>query len=353
MGSNTTSRIRRAPRRGPAALILAGALALTACAGDNDDSAATDSAEPNAADEAPADDSADSTTGGFVASGEDGDDAAADRTASGGFDIGVIGRDVIVEMRVVLSSDDIERTVASVMASARTLGGGVASSDVNYGNDAVTGSDGYAVLVVKVPPDAVDRLLSGLDDTGTVQSINQSAQDVTEQLVDLDVRIENARQSVANVRGFMESTENLNELVTLEAELTRRQTELERLEAQQRNLSDRVALSTITIEVVPTAAVPEPPAEPEPNDGIGDAFRSGWEAFTAVLFGIGFVIAATLPFLATALLLALAAWMVVRRRDARRPATHPSTSPMPAPVADTVGDDEPERETDEEPAPVG
>lgn len=353
MGSNTTSCIRRAPRRGPAALILAGALALTACGGDNDDSAVTDSAEPTAADDMAADDSADSSSGGFIASGEDGDGATADRSASGGFDIGVIGRDVIVEMRVVVSSDDIERTVASVMASARTLGGGVASSDVNYGNDAVTGSDGYAVLVVKVPPDSVDRLLSGLDDTGTVQSINQSAQDVTEQLVNLDVRIDNARQSVANVREFMESTENLNELVTLEAELTRRQTELEQLEAQQRNLSDRVALSTVTIEVVPTAAVPEPPAEPEPNDGIGDAFRSGWEAFTALLFGIGFVVAATLPFLASALLLAFAAWMVIRRRDARRPASHPSTIPMPAPIADEPIADEPQPEADDAPTPVG
>ena len=224
----TTSRIGRAPRRGPAALILAGALALTACGGDNDD-AASDSAEP--ADEMTAEESVSGNAGGsddgFIASDDSGDTAAADRASEGGFDIGVVGRDVIVEMRVVVSSDDIERTVASVMASAATLGGGVASSDVNYGNDAVTGSQGYAVLVVKVPPESVDRLLSGLDDTGTVQSINQSAQDVTEQLVNLDVRIRNARQSVANVREFMDRTENLNELVTLESELTRRQTDLE------------------------------------------------------------------------------------------------------------------------------
>ncbi len=352
----TTSRIGRAPRRGPAALILAGALALTACGGDNDD-AASDSAEP--ADEMTAEESVSGNAGGsddgFIASDDSGDTAAADRASEGGFDIGVVGRDVIVEMRVVVSSDDIERTVASVMASAATLGGGVASSDVNYGNDAVTGSQGYAVLVVKVPPESVDRLLSGLDDTGTVQSINQSAQDVTEQLVNLDVRIRNARQSVANVREFMDRTENLNELVTLESELTRRQTDLEQLEAQQRNLADRVALSTITIEVVPTASVPEPPAEPEPNDGIGDALASGWDAFTALLFGIGFVLAATLPFLISGLLLALIAWTVIRRRDHRRSAAHPpvTTGPLPAPESDPV---ETENETDENedaPTPVG
>ena len=350
MGSTTTSRIRRAPRRGSAALILVGALALTACGGDND-SATADEAEPAAA-EATAEDTGDTSSGGFIASDDSGEGAAADRPEDGGFDIGVVGRDVIIEMRVVVSSDDIERTVASVMASASTLGGGVASSDVNYGNNAVTGSQGFAVLVVKVPPESVDRLLAGLDDTGTVQSINQSAQDVTEQLVNLDVRIQNARQSVANVREFMDRTENLNELVTLESELTRRQTELEQLEAQQRNMADRVALSTITIEVVPTASVPEPPVEPEPNDSIGDAFESGWDAFTALLFGIGFVVAATLPFLISGLLLALVAWMIIRRRDGRRPAAQPSM-PVVAMPAPEVADAASESETDDTPTPVG
>ena len=130
-----------------------------------------------------------------------------------------------------------------------------------------------------------------------MQSINQSAQDVTEQLVDLDVRISNARQSVANVREFMDRTENLNELVALEGELTRRQTDLERLEAQQRNLSDRVALSTITIEVVPTASVPEP--VDDDADTIGDAFRTGLGRVRRLRSSaIGFVLAVALPFLA-------------------------------------------------------
>lgn len=238
---------------------------------------------------------------------------AAEGTAGTDFDLGVVGRDVIIEMRVVLSSDDIQRTVASVMAAASTLGGGIASSDVNYGEAGQLGSGGFAVLVVKVPPTAIDRLIDGLDDTATVQSISQSAQDVTEQLVDLDVRIRNARESVDNVRGFMDRTENLDELVSLEAELTRRQTDLERLEAQQRNLSERVALSTVTIEIVPSATVPEPVIEEDRS--IADAFSDGWNAFTAVLFGLAFVLAASAPFLLAALLVAMVAWSVVRRRD--------------------------------------
>lgn len=351
MGSTQTSRPRQAPRRGAAGLIFVGALALAACGGSDD---AGDSAAPAAGESTAEEARAEEGAGGasFIATDDTGDAAASDRPSQGegGFDIGVIGRDVIIEMRVVVSSDDIQRTVASIMASASTLGGGVASSDVNYGSGDV-GTEGYAVLVVKVPPASVDRLLAGLDDTGTIQSINQSAQDVTEQLVDLDVRIQNARQSVANVREFMDRTENLNELVTLEGELTRRQTELEQLEARQRNLTDRVALSTVTIEVVPTASVPEPPADED--ETIADAFRSGWEAFVAVVFGIGYILAATLPFLISGLLIAMAVWGIVRRRDSRReaPRSMPpamSTPPTNLPV-DPAGDPEADRETE----PVG
>ena len=153
------------------------------------------------------------------------------------------------------------------------------------------------------------------------------------------------RESVDNVREFMERTENLDELVRLEAELTRRQTDLEQLEAQQRNFADRVALSTVTIEVIPTAAVPAPVVAED--DGIGDAFRSGWAAFTTLLFGLGYVLAATLPFIVSGMLLALLIWLVIRRREATRRA---QTGPMPAPTAvaadhgAVVETDEPERE---------
>jgi hypothetical protein len=299
---------------------IAGALlaisTLAACAGDDDDAgadsaldaAAADFAAVSATEEAAA---APATTG-------------APQQAAGGpvltpLDLGAVGADVIIEMHVVLGSDDIERAVASIGESAASLGGGIASSDIDYPS-AATGATGHAVLVVKVPPAGVNGLLDGLNATGTVQSIDQIAQDVGDQLVDLEVRIANARQSVTNVRQFMEQTQNLNELVTLESELTRRQTELEQLEAQHRNLRDRVALSTITIEIVPLASLPETESD---DTSIGEAFESGWDAFVATFVAIAFVLAVLAPFAAVALVVGLVAWRVSRRLDRpNRPRTH-------------------------------
>ena len=295
-------------------LAVAGVLALAACFGGSDlsrESPATTTAAAGLF-------SVDEESAGFAVTGED---IAREQHSAGGFDIGVIGRDVIIEMRVLVSSDNIQRTVASIMANVSALGGGVAYSNIDYGDQTGGRNDGFAMLVVKVPPEGIDHLLAGLDDTGTVHSISQSAQDVTEQLVDLDVRIRNLRESVANVREFMERTEKLSDLVVLEGELTRRQTDLERLEAQQRNLSERVALSTVTIDIVPTASVAQ-----DYGDTIGDAFSTGWDVFVAVLYRTGFVLAVLAPFLIVGALLALLVRFVVRRRKAK-PGTAPPTPP--------------------------
>lgn len=297
------------------ALALIPVVTLAACGGDRDDDAS-----PTAATDAPArpGDRAIETSGEAPAATMPPADAPAQDAS---LDFGSIGRDVIVELRVQMESDDIARTVASITAATVNVGGGVASSDVSYGTrnaDGEPNRDGHAVLVLKVPPAEVGNVIAHLDGTGRVLAMNQTAQDVTEQLVDLDVRIANKRESVESVREMMGSTTDLAQLVTLEAELTWRRTELEQLEAQQRNLADRVARSTITVEIRPDAA-------PGADDGsIGDAFGQGWNAFRDVVFATVIVLATLAPFLVTALVIAALVRIVTRpRKQPSQPAPAP------------------------------
>lgn len=299
------------------------ATALAGCASDDDDaSAGTEAADASAAPDQPA-----ATLAPSADSAESPGEPQAAPTAAG-IDLGRIGRDVIIELNVQMETDDIARTVAAITADAVNVGGGVASSDISYGTqnaDGESNHDGHAVIVLKVPPAEVTGVVANLSGTGRVLSVNQSAQDVTEQLVDLDVRIENKRESVENVRRMMEGTTDLGQLVSLESELTARLTELEQLEAQARNLGDRVALSTITIEVRPTPAVPVIDDPADADESIGDAFREGWQAFRDIAFGIAFVLAALAPFIVTLLVAAGLAWAVMRFR--RTPQARPAAMP--------------------------
>ncbi len=330
MGSNTHHNIRRRSRRFAAYVAIA-ATTFTACGGDDeaDNAAAPATAEETAAASASAD--AGLITTGNSAPGDVGDVADVD--------LGAAGRDIIIEMHVTMGSADIQRTVGAIRDDAARLGGNVTEADVNFGSGV---EGGHATLVIKLPPAQVEALIGGLDQAGVVRSISQSAQDVTEQLVDLDVRLSNARKSVENVREFMDRATDLKDLVTLEGELTRRQTELEQLEAQQRNLADRVALSTVTIEILPIEDLPAVEADP----GIADAFSDGWSAFASFVFGIGYVLAVLMPFLVLAALLGLVVWWYTRRRMVQNANQSPlgaraGDSSLPAPPPSEPAHSEP------------
>ena len=325
MGNTTNHTGRPAVRRtlGTGATIVAiAALALSACTASDDGSAATGDAheselfhatEAPVADEAPAMDAPSDVVA-------DADEAAT--RAGGGPDAGAlpwgqIGRDVAVEMRITMRTDDLRGAVEGILAAAVSGGGGVASSDVDFGGD--DPQRGRATIVVKVPPRELEPLLGRLDELGVVTDIGQDAVDVTDQLVDLDVRIRNAEQSVDRVRALLADASDLREVIDLESELTRRQTDLERLLASQRDLQERVALATVTIRVLPTEA-PVEPIEAEGEPGIVDGLRTGWEASVAVLFGFAYTLAVVAPALVLGLVVLGIAAIVLRSRRRHEPA---------------------------------
>ena len=106
--------------------------------------------------------------------------------------------------------------------------------------------------MLEVPPAELAAVADALEDLGTVLSFDQLAEDVTDQLADLDTRIANLRASVERVRALYAEAVDIDSIVRLEAELTRRETDLEVLLASQQALEDRVTMSTLTVDVAAT-----------------------------------------------------------------------------------------------------
>ena len=247
----------------------------------------------------------------------------------------VAGQQLAIEARAAVQADDVRAAVDGVTLAVTARGGRVAAADVDYAaavTDETTGTErpdtSRATLVLSVPPDQLTAIATALDELGTVTSFDQLAEDVTEQLTDLDVRIANMRASVERVRALLDQAVDIDGIVRLEAELTARETELERLLAAQRQLDDRVAMSTLTVDITPT---PEALAAADEDDpGIVDALGAGWDAFTTGLFSIVLVLAAVAPFAGLVVLLGalglVARRLVLRRRPAPQP-TAPTSLP--------------------------
>jgi len=174
-----------------------------------------------------------------------------------------------------------------------------------------------ASLDVIVPADRLDATLVQLSQLGEVSSREQTVEDVTEQVVDVDSRVASQRASVERVRGMLDGATSISELASVERELTSRESELESLLARKNALAGQVGTSTVSLSV---RTPQSPPEEPE-DEGILGGFADGWSAFVNFGGGVLRAVAAVSPFVA---LIGVPAFVLVwwwRRRRTAMPAT--------------------------------
>ena len=296
-----------------AAVLLAGALALTGCTSGGGDSGA-DSAGGAAKEAAPP--AADDRPG---AAGGDASGARATAPPK------AAATHVIRTASLTVQVEDVPKALDEARTTVEDAGGYVGDEDTSRDEDGRERTR----LELRVPVDAYQDVLDGLEGAGKLLHRGAKAQDVTDQVVDVESRIKSQRASVARVRELMDRATKLSDVVTLEGELSSRQTELEALLAQQASLKDRTSLATITLSLSETPA--DEAAEDDP--GFTDALAGGWDAFVTMLRWLAVALGAVLPFAVVAALLVLVWLRVVRPRLPRRTATAPAPAESPSPAA--------------------
>lgn len=178
----------------------------------------------------------------------------------------------------------------------------------------VDGDKGSAALTLRIPATAQTATIEKLRNLGRVQDISISSDDVTTAVQDLDGRITALRASVDRLLALLATATDADTLVKIESSLSERQGELESLVAQQRNLDDQVALSTITLTLQSVADAPV-----DTPDTFLTGLETGWSAFVGFLAGVLVLFGVLLPwllFLAVLLGIAYAVYRVRKRRAA-------------------------------------
>ena len=171
-----------------------------------------------------------------------------------------------------------------------------------------------AQLVLRVPAGAYDGVYQQLLRLGVVLAHQRSAQDVTQQVVDIDSRVKTQQASVARVRALMDRAQSIADVTTLEQDLTQREADLESLQAQQQALQSQTAMSTVTVQLYAKASPPPAPHAKGAGSAAIGALKGGWHALYLTLRGLLIGLAAALPFL---VLLGAGWWLarwIVRRR---------------------------------------
>ncbi|MFI8930205.1 DUF4349 domain-containing protein [Streptomyces sp. NPDC053474] len=305
--------------RALAVALLAGTLALTGCGAGGDDGKAS-GAEAARAERGDGD--AGSSEGAGGADRAAGDDKAA---APGGKEAGArkppgrpraegqhIIRTASLAVRVRDVSKALERARA-VAAEADGLVGDETTDRDRHGRE-------RSRVVLRVPQERYAQVLADLAGTGRLLSRTAKAEDVTEEVVDVESRVRTQRASVARVRELMDKATKISDIVSLEGELSTRQADLEALLARQASLKDRTALATVTLTLTESPAGRGGADDDDPT--VVDALAGGWGAFVTMLRWAAVALGAALPFVAGVALLG-AAWLRWGRGRTVRPSRTP------------------------------
>ena len=119
-------------------------------------------------------------------------------------------------------------------------------------------------ITVRVPAARFSDAVARAAKLGDVLHRDVSAQDVTEEFADLEVRMKNARAVRDRLEQLLAKATTIQDSINLERELARVTAELERFEGRMKLLRDRAAFSTLTLRFEPqkTDAAPGAPKRP-------------------------------------------------------------------------------------------
>ncbi|MBD2039339.1 DUF4349 domain-containing protein [Microcoleus sp. FACHB-672] len=192
---------------------------------------------------------------------------------------------------LTLMVKSIDKTMKEVSAIAQTQQGDILGFQNQKPQD--SSMRHTASMRIRVPQNKLEATLDALNRLGTVQKQTLTAEDVSNQLVDLDARLRNLRKSEELTLKIMERSGSIGDVLKASQQVNTIRDEIERIDAQLKKLRDQVAYSTILLNL--EAAVS---ASSETQPTLGLRMQESWGQAT---YSVGQV---------TLGLLALSIWLV-------------------------------------------
>lgn len=223
---------------------------------------------------------------------------------------------------ITLTVDSVQQSLEKVTAIARQQRGDLLRLQNQSPDDPAIRHT--ALLQMRVPQQNLDATLKALAGLGTVQQQAIAAEDVASQLVDFQARLRNLRKTEATLLKIMDRSGSMNDVLKVAQELSNVRNSIEQVDAQVKDLQNRVAYSVITVNLQEAiATVPPQPA-------LQNQVQETWEqathsvgSFTVGLMKLGLWLLAYSPYW-----LALALGAIALRRW-RRPMTSAATQSEP------------------------
>ncbi len=208
----------------------------------------------------------------------------------------------------VLEVSFLDSAVSAVRAVAAHVGGYIGGENVQSGKNELR----QAVFQIMVPAARLDEAIAALKPIGKVESVQIDSQDVGEEFVDVNARLNNQKRLEARLIALLDTrTGKLADVLAVEHELARVREEIDQLTGRSNYLQRQVATSRLQVSVHEPAPITA--AAPGTNPVL-HAFVQAWVLFVSFL---SIAIASLGVLLPLAVLIALVWWASGKLR--RRP----------------------------------
>jgi hypothetical protein len=231
--------------------------------------------------------------------------------------------DIIYTAQLTVRAGSVSSAVAKAAQIAEGAGGYISNETASA--DPGHPSEATARVQLKIPVAAYQATLGQLaGGLGSQLSLQQQAQDVTEQVADVNSQVASDQAAIVQLRALLSHAGSVSDLLTVQNQINAEESSLEAMQAQQRALDHEVSYATLTLTILgPKAkALVHRPAPPP---SLAGGFGAGWRALRIALSWTLALLGALAPFVA---ILAIALYVIYRGRRwilRRRPAARPAS----------------------------
>ncbi len=209
---------------------------------------------------------------------------------------------IIRTATALVEVDSLEAAVAAMQQLAARVGGYVGGTGIQTGKNQLR----QAFIEVKVPAGRFDEVITGLKPIGRLESVNVAAQNVGEEFVDVNARMDNARRLERRLIDLLATrTGKLKDVLDVEHSLAQVREEIERYDGRLRYLQAHTAMSTLSV----TLHEPGPVVGTAGQSVMGEAFTQAWRNFVFLLALVVQSLGVVLPIG----VVAIAGWMLTKR----------------------------------------
>jgi hypothetical protein len=231
---------------------------------------------------------------------------------------------IIYTAQLTVRADNVGSAADQAAQIAEGVGGYVSSETASADPDHP--SEATASVQLKIPVASYSGTLGQLASRlGTQLSLQQQAQDVTQQVADVNSQVTSDEAAIAQLRALLSHAGSVGDLLSVQNQINEEETSLESMQAQQRALSHETTYATVTLTLLGPKAKPlvhRPKAPPTLAGGLG----AGWRALRITVSWTLAFLGAIAPFIAVAAIAGYVIYRGRRRLTRRRPAA-PSASP--------------------------